>query len=128
MSQLDLTFQAPAIRHPEGVSLSQLRKPDAFIIFHQLNPEVFELLLRLAREMKRDGWAHGSMKLLFERIRWLHAIQTRGDVYKLNNNYTAFYARTLMAAAPELDGFFRLREQGDSWEPDLTVLGLRGEL
>jgi len=53
------------------------------------------------------------MKMLFEVIRWQHYMTTNdpSSEYKLNNNYTAFYARLLMKHTPELDGVFELRRQ-----------------
>lgn len=37
-------------------------------------------------------------------------LQTSGDKYKLNNNYTRHYSRLLMSREPELEGFFEVRE------------------
>lgn len=39
-----------------------------------------------------------------------HKLQTQGDEYRLNNVYTAFYARLLMDNEPELQGFFETRK------------------
>jgi len=48
-------------------------------------------------------------------LRWQSMIETndpnpRGDEYKLCNDYTAHYARLMMAREPDLEGVFRLRE------------------
>ena len=93
--------------------------------FHQDNPEVYTEIIRVARQLKARGFRQCGMKLIFERLRWLRAVRTRSDDgFKLNNNWTAFYARLIMAANPDLRGFFRLREQELEYVPDLDALGL----
>ncbi len=77
--------------------------------FHAENPHVFEALRRRALRAKRRGYKPG-IKCLFELLRWSHGMSTQGDEFKLNNNYTAYYARLLMEREPELRGFFELRE------------------
>lgn len=81
-----------------------------FLNFHEANPHVYTRLRELALEMKRKGINKYSMKGLFEVLRWEHTLKTTGDVFKLNNNYTALYARGLMQEEPELEGFFTLRK------------------
>lgn len=82
-----------------------------FKLFHEANPLVYQSLRRLALDAKQEGWWHGSINLLFERLRWLYAVKTRGSKYKLNNNWRAFYARMLMDNEPELEGWFEVRTQ-----------------
>lgn len=78
--------------------------------FHRDNPQVFDLLKRLSLQLKQKGHKNYSIKGLFEVVRWHYALQTKGDQdFKMNNNYTALYARHLMEEVPELDGFFRTR-------------------
>jgi hypothetical protein len=99
-----------------------------FEAFHRLNPHVYEAIVEIALDLKKGrGFWKGGMKMIFERLRWLYAIQTRGEEYKLNNNYTAFYARVVMATVPELDGFFetRLHKGEDPYVPDLVALGFQ---
>lgn len=84
---------------------------DAFWSFHTENPHVYELLVRLAREWRRTVGDKLGIKALFERARWESRIVTRGEEYSLNNNYTAFYARLIMAQERDLKGIFNLREQ-----------------
>ena len=82
---------------------------EAFEQFHKENPQVLEALRRRALHAKRRDYRPG-IKCLFEVMRWHHGTSTHGDEFKLNNNYTAHYARLLMRTTPELDGFFDLRE------------------
>lgn len=102
-----------------------------FEAFHRQNPHVYEAIVRIARELRtQQGWRKCGMKMIFERLRWLYAIQTHGDEFKLNNNFTAYYARTVMAANPDLDGFFEVRKHlgEEPYVPDLAALGLKGNV
>jgi hypothetical protein len=84
---------------------------EQFIAFHQANPHIYSTLRSMALKMRREGISHYGMKGLFEVLRWQYALQTKGDPYKLNNNYTALYARLLMEQEPELHGFFETRRR-----------------
>ncbi len=87
-------------------------EPDATITerFDAANPHVYQALRDMAMWLKDQGKQAG-IKLLFEQLRWLALIQTDGEAYKLNNIYTALYARALMEQEPRLDGFFEIRER-----------------
>lgn len=81
-----------------------------FWAFHMANPQVYAGLVRLAREWRaRRGSQRVGMKMLFEVLRWHVALTTQGDVFKLNNNYTSYYARLIMDREPDLDGVFEIR-------------------
>ncbi|MGV3518184.1 hypothetical protein [Luteitalea sp.] len=77
--------------------------------FDQANPHVFEKLLAIAREARDAGATKIGIKLLFERLRWVSRVETRDDLYRLNNSYTSYYARRLMAHDPSLAGLFETR-------------------
>lgn len=86
---------------------------ETFEDFHSANPHVYEYLREYALMVKRTGRRIG-MKALFERLRWDYMVSTTSSTgFKLNNNYTAFYARLLMETEPALRGFFETRERGD---------------
>jgi hypothetical protein len=98
--------------------LSPLTEPDyapnlswaeRFEIFHEANPHVAVALERLA-----DQWlAHHrkvSMKALVERLRWESGIYTQGNAYRINNSFTAFYARLLIDRRPEWAGAIETRK------------------
>lgn len=57
----------------------------------------------------KKGFKHYSAKGIFEIMRW-HRGVSGNDRFKVNNNYTADYARKFMNQYPEFDGFFRCRE------------------
>lgn len=88
----------------------KLRK---FRVFHENNPHVFMKLRALALDLKQRGLEKYSIKGLYEVVRWQYAFEYgKDEQYRLNNNYTAYYARLLMEAEPDLKGFFSLRTSG----------------
>lgn len=84
---------------------------DNFELFHIENPHVFNLFLKYSRMARERGFEKFSAKAIFERLRWHLNFETEGDTFKLNNNYTALYARKIISEYPEFDGFFELRER-----------------
>ena len=96
---------------PHTPNSQPLTIQERFEAFHKSNPHVYNELCNLARQLKARGRERYGIKSLFEALRWHKAMQTSDEEFKLNNNFTAFYARLLMAQEPELDGFFEVREQ-----------------
>ena len=80
-----------------------------FIEFHNNNLDVYTELVNLAFQLKRVGYKEYGIKGLFEVLRWQRSIRTVSSKFKLNNNYTSYYARLIMSRNPGLRGFFRLR-------------------
>jgi len=105
VAQLKFEF-LPIMPAPSGLTIEE-----SFGLFHQANPHIYRLLRQMAMEYRRSGHSRCGMKMLWEALRYSSAVQTRGEPYKLNNNYTALYARLLMRQEPELAGFFELRER-----------------
>lgn len=85
---------------------------DTFWEFHAANPQVYDRVVQMARTAKARGRRKLGMKMIFEVIRWETFLRTNdADGFKLNNNYTSFYARLVMDREPDLDGIFETREQ-----------------
>jgi hypothetical protein len=81
-----------------------------FWIFHRDNPHVYTSLLTMALRLRSAGRRAFAIESLFGVLRWERAIETSDDSgFKLNDHYTAFYARMLMEKNPALVGFFKLR-------------------
>lgn len=80
-----------------------------FWTFHGENPHVYDHLVRLARRAKRAGAERVGMKQLFEVLRWQVMLTTTDPDWKLNNDYTAPYARLIMQREPDLAGIFETR-------------------
>jgi hypothetical protein len=82
-----------------------------FASFHHENPHVYDRLVAMARGLQKRGMSRIGIGLLTEHLRFLHVIRTKGDPFKLNNDYRALYARKIMTENPDLDGIFELRER-----------------
>lgn len=79
-----------------------------FEAFHRDNPQVYALFVRFALQAAGRR-SHFGAKAVFERMRWHAAFDVTGDEFKVNNNYTAFYARLFERDYPQHAGFFRQR-------------------
>ena len=85
---------------------------EAFEEFDIANPHVYILFKRYAHQafLAQNGGGHFGAKAVWERLRWELNIETSSvDEFKLNNNYTAYYARKYMIQFPQASGFFRTR-------------------
>lgn len=81
--------------------------------FHRDHPEVYAELLDLCRAWKAAGNTAWSIKGAFEVLRWKRhtaGLADPGEAYRLNNNYTARYARLIVREHPEFAALFELRE------------------
>lgn len=81
-----------------------------FIAFHRENPVVFKLFKRFALMAIFRGWKNYSSDAIMHRLRWHLDIETTGEPFKINNNFTPYYARLFELAQPEHEGFFRKRK------------------
>tara|TARA_B100000963_G_C22628321_1_gene673527 strand:- start:1085 stop:1492 length:408 start_codon:yes stop_codon:yes gene_type:complete len=116
--------------------------------FHKKHPEVWRLFVRFTQELIAAGHRHYSAKGIFERIRWEQDVvkpqwkedgfvgsgcinggqpvsYAKKQHFKLNNNYSSFYARRFMTMFPDHGGFFRTRKrksanQAATHLPELT--------
>jgi hypothetical protein len=81
--------------------------------FHRRHPEVWEMFKGFTQDRIALGFESYSADAIFHRIRWETARPEykRGEEFKLNDHYTAFYARRFHKAYPHLAGFFRTRKQ-----------------
>jgi hypothetical protein len=81
----------------------------AFCQYHQDNPQVYVAFKDFTWKTIARGFKHYSAKGVFELVRW-HTGVAGNDQFKINNNYTPFYARLFEKDYPEHAGFFRQRE------------------
>lgn len=117
--QLDM-FGAPTPaakprREGKGPFATQPRKPgraaieDRFAEFAKGNPHVLPEMLILARKRLDKGERRIGAKALWEELRsWL---RTTGQPYKLDNSFTALYARELVKFEPRLEGVIEFRQR-----------------
>lgn len=81
--------------------------------FHGQNPHVYARLVAMARQLRASGIERYGIKALYEVLRFesLTTKNTEGPSapFKLNNNFTAYYARLIERQEPDLAGFFQMR-------------------
>jgi len=107
-NQIELEF-VPLLPEPRAVSIG-----DRFACFHSNNPEVYNNLVRLARDFRRRAHNYNrkmSVSMLFEVLRWNYFIEVdQGEEeFKLSNDFRAPYARLIMAQEPDLSDAFNTR-------------------
>lgn len=78
--------------------------------FHACHPDIYDLFKRLTFDKIELGFAHYSADAVLHAVRWHYDTSTNGDAPKINNNYTAFYARMFHKDFPQYDGFFKTRK------------------
>ncbi len=76
--------------------------------YHEDNLHVYEMFKRFTFEATRIK-DHYSARAIFHRMRWFTEIETHGDIFKINNNYSPYYARMFVKDFPQHKGFFRTR-------------------
>ena len=84
--------------------------------FHADHPEVYEGLRELSLRYVARGRERWSIWSAFAVLRWERRMSGQPDpkeLYKLNNNYTGYYARKLMDDNAALAGLFELRRMKD---------------
>jgi len=75
------------------------------------NPHIWRHFVRFARQASRHR-AHYSARAIFHRIRWHLEVEVEGDAeFKINNNFSAVFARWFHRTHPQHAGFFHLRER-----------------
>jgi hypothetical protein len=105
MNQFEFVFDPiKPVEQPEA-SIAQ-----RFARFHADNPQVYSMLVSLARDLRTRRPRKLGIKMLFEVLRWQYYVQTDTDEeYKLSNDFTAPYARLIMEREPDLQGAFNTK-------------------
>ena len=86
------------------------RIAEAFAKFDHDNPHVWHHYERFTLLAISSGRVRYSSDAIVHRIRWHLDIETRSaDEFKINDHFTALYARKFHAEHPEHDGFFSTR-------------------
>lgn len=84
---------------------------DRFVAFHRANPHVYQALRALSLDTRRVGVKRWSVDAAMHIVRWRYRLQTKGSEFRIDNSFSALYARMLMEREPELLGFFELRKR-----------------
>jgi hypothetical protein len=88
------------------MSLLQIKFED----WNSQNPHVYELFKRFTFEAIAAGKRKSSAWLIVNRIRWETSIVTKGDDFKISNDFIALFSRKFMAEYPEHNGFFVIKQ------------------
>lgn len=80
-----------------------------FWAFHLKNPQVYRTIVRIGNSLL-EHQNKLSIKHIFEVARYTLFIESKSK-FKLNNNYTAFYARLLWEQEPGFEKAFKFRQQ-----------------
>lgn len=129
MSQLDM-FGGPLptteMKRAERAAERRAARPSIdqrFAEFFRDHPKVYAELLRLAKDRLARGAKRIGMKALWEELRQvLHKVDLAYDddfetdkgpngTYRLNNDFTALYARKLIQNHPELAAVIEVRKR-----------------
>ena len=83
---------------------------EKFATFHAAHPEVWGYFLQFAFQVIRRGYKNYGARDLLHRIRWETSVVEGGKPFKINNNWSPYYARMFHRTYPEHVGFFRNRK------------------
>jgi len=91
-----------------------------FSKFHRNNLNVFHLIVQYADESakKRNRY---SIEDILSIIRWHRDEDTVGDIFKLNNNYKAYYGRMYMQYRQKPDFFETRHSLADDYNFDRDI-------
>jgi len=77
--------------------------------WHKKNPDFFWLFERFTADAISRGHKNLSGWLITNRVRWETSVVTRGNEYKISNNFIALFARLYMVRHQQYVGFFRTK-------------------
>lgn len=83
------------------------RTIDKFLAWHTRNPHVWRFFETFALKAIAAGQKLGA-KAIAERVRWEVAVE-RGEDFKVNNNFPAYYARVFALKHPAHRDYFETR-------------------
>lgn len=116
-----------------GASLRLSESAEQFECFFVTHPWMYSELVAQLRWQRDRGWGTGSISHAWEtvrydlaagRVQWSEA----SEAAKMPNEFRAYYARVIMAACPDLDGYLRLRQQDQEYVVDDITLRRLGVL
>lgn len=78
----------------------QMTLEDLYHEWRQENGEVVKAFFRYADYAAKHGKRFGA-KLIAERVRWQCTMKSKGDEYKMNNNWTSLLIRDWKKSRPQ---------------------------
>lgn len=90
--------------------------------WHRANLEVYEAFEIIAFDLIKQGHKRYSSDAILHIVRFnLNRTKGPNDQYKINNNYSAYYARLFMHYHPRYNDFFETRQTNESNTTDLPI-------
>lgn len=78
--------------------------------FDAENPHVYSKIIQYAGQLYDAGRRRTAMNTLMHRVRWDAAVETNSDDrFKINENFTPYYARKLADDFPRLGSMLEFR-------------------
>ncbi|MFE2527451.1 hypothetical protein ACFXEL_24770 [Streptomyces sp. NPDC059382] len=108
MAPMQLKLPLAPLRHPDRAG-EPLSIQDRFEAFHQPNPWILGKLEAMTADCVERGLKRVGIGMLFEVLRYEYGRATRGDAWKLNNDFRSRYARRLVELHPEWSSVFETR-------------------
>jgi hypothetical protein len=84
--------------------------PQKFIDYHAKYPKVYEYYKGVIAQLINRGFKKYSSDGVLHIVRFTKHDEIKKDGFKVNNNYTPYYARLYESEHPELKGFFAKRK------------------
>lgn len=81
-----------------------------FCSYHEANPHIYKAFKEMTLQTISKGFKNYGAKGIFELIRWHQGTAAYMDCFKVNNNYTPYYARKFEVEFPQHKCFFRQRK------------------
>lgn len=79
--------------------------------FDNNNPQIWDLFMRFTFDTILAGHKRFSADSILHRIRWETSVITNNSHHKINNNFSADYARKFMSEFPQFKNFFEIRRR-----------------
>ncbi len=109
--------------------LNKSRLGKKWLRWHNLNPEFYRLFERYTLQAIYRGHLKLSGWLIANRVRWESSIVTKGDDYKISNDFIALFTRLFMINNPQYIGFFETKQMKRlAQEPALFRTAALGDL
>lgn len=88
-----------------GIDVRTINK---FLQWHKENPSVWQDFENMAMRLIKKGIARYGAKAIMEALRYERTYAYGGE-FKINNNYSAYFARIFQLKHPQYKSFFETR-------------------
>jgi hypothetical protein len=91
---------------------------ERFAKFDAAHPDVWQSFVSVTRDLIAAGKTRYSADAILHVVRWHRATSTAGQEFKINNNFSACYARKWADTHKDAAGFFATRVSQADASPD----------